>query len=191
MSKKAISRVKFDKETHFDRIKASFIDDEIVLSDKELKLKRRWMTAFSLMRDKIYSSGQAAKYLHKTENISIAQAYRDVNNALALFGDIHTVNTEGVKIILREAYWRLYQMAVKDGNRDQQRKALDSYKELFDFDRNLDDEKLAEKIEAHIYKITVPRDVAKALREQLNKGVIDFNQYPAEDVEYEEISDDE
>jgi len=191
MSKKAIRRVKFDKETHFDRIKASFIDDKIILSDKELKLKRRWMTAFSLMRDKIYSSGQAAKYLHKTENISIAQAYRDVNNALALFGDIHTVNTEGVKIILREAYWRLYQMAVKDGNLDQQRKALDSYKELFDFDRNLDDEKLAEKIEAHIYKITVPRDVAKALREQLNKGVIDFNQYPSEDVEYEEISDDE
>ena len=187
MSKNLTKRVKLDKATNLDKIMASYFDDKIVLSDKQKKMKLRMETAFSYLRTML-SIQQTAKRIANDFGISEASAYRDVNRAMTVFGDIHDVNARGVRIVLREAYWRVYQLALKNKDLDMQLKALDKYQALFDFDEDMKNEELKDKIQAHIYKITIPRDIAKALKAQLNKGVMDFNDFGVEDVDYEEVN---
>ncbi len=186
MSNKLTKRVKLDRETTIDKIMASFFDDKIELTPKQKEKKRRMETAFSHMR-LMLSIQQTAKRLREEFGVSEATAYRDIKDATTIFGDIHDVNARGVRIVLREAYWRAYQLALKAEDIDLQIKALDKYKELFDWDDDMTNEELKDKIQAHIYKITLPRDVAKALKKQINTGVVDFNNFDVEDVEYEEV----
>ncbi len=92
-------------------------------------------------------------------------------------------------MILLEAYWNLYQMALKNKDTEQARKALDSYKSLLNFgaeESPID----PDKIQAHEYHIHLSREGSKVLKSALATGVVDFNSVGAEDVEYEEVADE-
>lgn len=189
MSNKLTKRVKLDRETTIDKIMASFFDDKIELTQKQKEKKRRMETAFSHMR-LMLSIQQTAKRLREEFGVSEATAYRDIKDATTIFGDIHDVNARGVRIVLREAYWRAYQLALKAENIELQMKALDRFKEMFDWDDDMTNEELKDKIQAHVYNIKISRDTAKALKKQLNTGVIDFNDFGAEDADFEELPND-
>jgi len=187
---KQLKKIKLDKTTHFDKIQASFFDDKIELSQYQKDLKKRWMTAFSLLRTML-SFQQVSKRLMDEFGVSQATAYRDIDNATALFGNINQVNTDGVKVILREAYWRVYQQALKSGDLDMQIKALNAYKELFDWGDDDDKKAMADKIQAHEYKLTIPREIMKDFKKMLGTGVVDFNNFGVEDAEYEDMTNEE
>ena len=189
MSNKLTKRVKLDRETTIDKIMASFFNDKIELTPKQKEKKRRMETAFSHMR-LMLSIQQTAKRLREEFGVSEATAYRDIKDATTIFGDIHDVNARGVRIVLREAYWRAYQLALKAEDIELQIKALDKYKELFDWDDDMTNEELKDKIQAHVYNIKISRDTAKALKKQLNTGVIDFNDFGAEYADFEELPND-
>jgi len=189
MSNKLTKRVKLDRETTIDKIMASFFDDKITLTVKQSEKKRRMETAFSHMR-LMLSIQQTAKRLREEFGVSEATAYRDIKDATTIFGDIHDVNARGVRIVLREAYWRAYQLALKAENIELQMKALDRFKEMFDWDDDMTNEELKDKIQAHVYNIKISRDTAKALKKQLNTGVIDFNDFGAEYADFEELPND-
>lgn len=153
----------------------------------EQAIRDRLRHIHSLRITGVYSKWQTLQIHQREMNVSQATAYRDYNWAMQLFGDLDKVDLAAERMILREAYWRLYQKALEEGDLEQERKALDSYKSLFDFaggDQQVD----VEKIAAHQYHIKLSRGGYKLLRSALRSGVVDLNEV-GEETEYETIEE--
>lgn len=176
------------KDTHFENVLASYLDEtKIKLSPTEEDMKKRWETAFSLLLN-WHGREQAVKILVGQFNISLATAYRDINRALSLFGDITQSRKEGWRYIIFEYNQKLFQMATKDKNLETMGKCLDRMIKLADLDKE-ESNFNPEKLQAQIYDISIPKTVEKALLSVLSKGVVDFNNY-AVDVPHEDVKDE-
>lgn len=181
--------VKFTKDNTFQRIKAWYIDEESVeLTPEEILRKDRLVHIWSLRLNNKYSPAQSVKILIRDHNVSQATAYRDYSLAMELFGSIDKINLAAERMVLVENYWNLYQMALKKGNEESARKALDSYTALFDFDHKeatVDPKKL----EASVYKLNLPRGSSNILKSMFEGGVVDFNKIGPEDVTWKEVNE--
>lgn len=184
--------VKFGKDNLYQRIVASHIDENFQLTPTEEAIKTRLRHIHSLRLNKKYSKHQAISIHQKEMNVSQATAYRDYNWAMQIYGELDKTDKQAERMVLGEAYWNLYQMALKEANVEQARKCLDSYKSLFNFEK--DEEVIdPDKIRAHEFHIHLSRNSSKIIRSVLGGGVVDLNNIPDEEdfIEFEEIKDDE
>ncbi len=186
-----MSIVKFNQDSPLQKIKASFLDDTIELSPKQKKIKEQIRFAFTLRLKNKYSPSQTVEFLQKEyPTISTATAYRIYQKAMYVFGEIDQTDIKAEKVVLREHYYNLYQLALKEKDIELAKKVLDSYRELFDFNIKEDDID-AGKLKAHQYNVVIDKETRKMMRDQLSKGVVDFNEYPnIEDVEFKEVEDE-
>ena len=180
---------KFSKDSLYQRISASYIDDSFQLEPAEEAIKTRLRHIHGLRLSNKYSKHQAIQIHIREMGVSQATAYRDYTWAMQIFGDIEKSDLQAERLILAERYWELYQRALKKDELEQARRALDSYKSLFNFDKE-EREINFEKITANEYHIKMSRKSAKMLRAALTSGVVDFNNLPATDTDYEDITDD-
>lgn len=175
--------------TPFERISASYYDSKIALSEKDEELKKRWEAAFSSLLS-FYSTEQTAKKQVQLFNISLATAYRDVVNALSLFGDIHKSRKEGWRHIIAEYNTTLFQMATKEKDMDIMGKCLDRMIKLRELDKE-DSLFNPEKLAAMSIEIKVSSGTDRALRQMIKKGVVNLNDFEVEDISYEDVEDEE
>lgn len=176
--------------TPFERISASYYDDKFELSTKDQELKQRWEAAFSLLLS-FHSREQTVKKLRGLfPGISLASAYRDVANALSLFGDIHKAKKEGWRYVIFEYNQTLMQMATKDKNLDIMGRCLDRMIKLADLDKE-ESNFNPDKLKAMEITISMPPAVQNALKKLVNKGVVDFNNFEVEDIDHEDIKPNE
>ena len=180
---------KFSKDSLYQRISASYIDDSFQLEPAEEAIKTRLRHIHGLRLSNKYSKHQAIQIHIREMGVSQTTAYRDYSWAMQIFGDIEKSDLQAERLILAERYWELYQRALKKDELEQARRALDSYKSLFNFDKE-EKEINFEKITANEYHIRMSRKSAKMLRAALTSGVVDFNNLPATDTEYEDITDE-
>ena len=183
--------VKYTRDSAFQRIKASYIDEKsVTLSPDDIIRKDRMIHVWGLRINNKYSRQQSIQIIMKNYSISQATAYRDYTLSMQLFGDIDQVNVAAERMVLAEGYWNLYQMALKKGNEETARKCLDSYKSLYNF--NDTTQKVdPKKLEASVYKMVLPRGASKLIHAMFETGIADFNSLGAEDVEFKEVNDDE
>lgn len=178
--------VKFTKDNIFQRIKAWYIDeDSVILTPEEIIRKDRLVHIWSLRINNKYSPAQSVKIVMRDHNISQATAYRDYSLSMELFGSIDKINLAAERMVLVENYWNLYQMALKKGNEESARKALDSYTALFDFDHK-ESTVDPKKLEASVYKLNLPRGGSNILKAMFENGVVDFNKMGPEDVTWKD-----
>lgn len=180
---------KFSKDSLYQRISASYIDENFQLLPAEEAVKTRLRHIHGLRLSNKYSKHQAIQIHIREMGVSQATAYRDYSWAMQIFGDIEKSDLQAERLILAERYWELYQRALKKDELEQARRALDSYKSLFNFDKE-EKEINFEKITANEYHIKMSRKSAKMLRAALTSGVVDFNNLPATDTDYKDITDD-
>ena len=180
---------KFSKDSTYQRISASYIDENFQLIPAEEAIKARLRHIHGLRLTNKYSKHQAIQIHIREMKVSQATAYRDYSWAMQIFGELDKSDINAERAILADSYWQLYQMALKDRDLEQARKALDSYSRLFNFDKE-EKEINFEKITANEYHIRMSRKSAKMLRAALATGVVDFNDIPATDAEYEDITED-
>ena len=180
---------KFSKDSLYQRISASYIDENFQLLPAEEAVKTRLRHIHGLRLSNKYSKHQAIQIHIREMGVSQTTAYRDYTWAMQIFGDIEKSDLQAERLILAERYWELYQRALKKDELEQARRALDSYKSLFNFDKE-EKEINFEKITANEYHIRMSRKSAKMLRAALASGVVDFNSLPATDTDYEDITDE-
>src|SRR5690606_3273537 len=150
--------VKFKRDSHFQRIQAHYVDESIELSQLETEMLQRMKFVFSLRLKNVFSKQQAIQKCIDEFNVSRATAYRDYAAASLLFGELDDVDNRGERMILRERYWFLHQQNMKDRNWAEAKKALDSYRELFDFsDKSGEIE--PDKIAAHNYYMKISKQL--------------------------------
>lgn len=180
--------VKWNRDSHFQRIKAHYVDESVKLSEFETEMLARMKFVFSLRLKNKFSRQQAVKKCVDEFGVSLATAYRDYGAAAQLFGELDEVDTRGERMVLREEYWFLYQQNLKARDWPEAKRALDSYRELFDFtDRS--GEVDPDKIAAHNYHIKISKRLEKIITEQVKDAVIDLNDLGAEEIDFEEVKD--
>lgn len=187
---------KLPSATTFDKIRKQFIegDNSVKLTEKELKQKERWQAAFALLcntkkETRVASMEDARKMLQEVYEISQAQAYRDVSNALKLFGDIFKSTHKGRRYILFEHATELFNLALEQKNLSEANSAMRNMIKL------LPEEEFDEKqIEAHVYQLKMPTAVLEFMKQQTAQGVINLNNSNipgTEDVQYEEVKNEQ
>lgn len=181
---------KFQKESMFQRIKSSYIDEASVqLSPKEINKKERLEKIWALRINNKYSPNQTIQIIirdYKNENgnpISRPTAYRDYAWSMAIFGDVDQLNKAAEKLVVADAYWTIYQKGIKSGNDELSLKALNSYERIMGFDKT---ESVADllKYKSVEVKIQLSRKQSKALNKFYEAGIADFNNFDAEEVQY-------
>lgn len=182
---------KFKKDSSFQRIKASYLDESSVeLTEREAEKKKRMSHAWSLRLNNKYSTYQVIQILMRDHGISQASAYREYNMSMQIFGELEATTLAAERQILKEAFWNEYQKAVKAGNGDLAVKALKEYKEISNIDKN-ENEIDPNKIQAHEYNIRMPRRIYKMMDKEFAYGVVDFNNLEIEDAEFREVEENE
>lgn len=181
----------------FQRIKSSYIDETFELKPSELAKKERLEKIWALRINDKYSPHQTITIImrdfktDKGEPISRATAYRDYAWSMAVFGDIDQVNKAAEKMVLAQSYWEIYQKNVnKSTGVEVALKALHSYERLMGFDKT---ESLAEllKYKSVDIKLQISSKQKKAFDQFFKTGVADFNDFDADDIEYEEVNEDD
>ena len=182
---------KFKKDSSFQRIKASYIDESSVeLTEREAEKKKRMSHAWSLRLNNKYSTYQVIQILMRDHGISQASAYREYNMSMQIFGDLDAVSVKADRLILQEALWNAYQKAVKSGQVELEIKALKVYASLFNFEES-ENQIDPEKIQAHEYNIKMPRRMYKVMDKLFKEGVVDFNNLEVEDIDYNEVTEND
>lgn len=179
--------VKFNKDSTLNKLKAAYLDDKVKLTAFEEKLLEQLKYIFSLRLKNKYTKGQAIDKFMTEYGVSRATAYRYYSKSVYLFGELEDINLKAEKIFLAEQYWFLYQMQVRDRAWDDARKALDSYKDLFDFSNSTLDADI-DKLKASNYRLVIPKEFLAYMKERSSKGVVNMNM-TAEDIGYEELGE--
>lgn len=78
------------ESTTYDRIRKYYMDDNITLSAKTEAIRKRWMSAHTMILESDLKEGGVIKALMKMYNITERQAYRDIQNSTRLFGGVQT-----------------------------------------------------------------------------------------------------
>ena len=177
-------------DTNFEAILASFLDDgSVKLTPHQDKMKQRIMASFSLLLN-WHSREQASKVLMQQFDISQATAYRDIGNALKIYGDVNKSSKEGWRYIIMEYNQKLLQLATKEKNLEQMGRAMDRMIKLAELDK---DENLInlEKLANLDIEIKISKSSERALDKMSQSGVVDLNSFEIEDAEYEDVEIEE
>lgn len=186
----------------FDRLQRWVADPEkfAALHAEDAEIFQRWNACDDFMR-RYPSRKYCAKMLMEkyAPNYSLAQAYRDMSNAQALFGTINIYNKDYIKNFLIEDILKLIQTAKEKGDTKARSAAHANLIKVMGFDR--DDKSIIrpEDLEPHNYytilrlmgeetiKIdlndieAIPMDIRSRLIERLNDRI-------TEDIAFEMIS---
>jgi hypothetical protein len=116
--------LKLPTDTTLERI-FSFYVNSTEITEKEEQIRMRWEAAYSL----ILQYGNTQTVLPLLENkfeIKRAQAYRDINNCLKLYGDVNKSNKQAKRNLLSQLAMKIYELAAGETppNLDQMTKAL-------------------------------------------------------------------
>jgi hypothetical protein len=174
----------------YQRIKASYIDDDFELKPEEIEKRNVWEKIYALRMDNKYSRHQTLKKIMHEWKVPRATAYRDYAFSMAIFGDVDKLDKAIERLVLAERYQDISERARKKGNLEAEIKALQAYEKILGVDK---DESLADLLKYKSVDITLrisPKQ-KKAVDRFFNLGVADFNDFEAEDVDYDEVTDEE
>lgn len=181
--------------TTFDKIKDWYFskDGTVELSPKVEKIRLRWSKAWTLLNN-FHSPSQAAMVLEKETGVKQAQAFRDVRNAINLFGDVNKSSKEGYRHILYEYSMKALQLAIKDKDLTEMNRAIANMAKLKGLDREDPDIPDFSRLDIGTIEVNVPQDMMELVKNFIGKGVInvsDFNPENVEDVQFEDVSNEE
>lgn len=176
-------------DTTFDKIWAHFLDEtKFPLSPKNEEIKERWLAAWTL-RLNFHSTEQAVSVHMVKYDISRAQAFRDINNAERLFGNLMKTDRAGKLAVWAEYCHKFYLMAIKSKDLKAMGKALELLGKAYEVDSNDNALFNPEKLEDKPIKLGISKASIELLATALKGGTLNFNKVV--DVDAEIVEDEE
>ena len=150
-----LKAVDWSKATTLDRIYAWYIDETIVeLSSKEKHVMHRLKDAFHLMLEGKMDH-EIVEFMNQEFGISERQAYRDLNDARKLYGDINKSSKEAERYILKQYLLEHRQKALAANNFQEANKAVAILAKIKGLDKADPDLPTPETFQPHTYIINV------------------------------------
>lgn len=182
------------KETTLDKIRKYYIKGEnsVTLSEKQEQVRVHIFKAWNLMIN--YHSREQAMQVMMTasfdgEGCSRATAYRFVNDAMSIFGNIFQNMKEAKRYIIEEDLKRLQQRAIKDKDGNLELAVIKQMIKIGGFDKDTDPKFDPKKLESNTYILKMHPSVLAAIEKMGTGSALDFNDMPTEDIEYQEVKD--
>lgn len=173
-------------DSTFDKIQAYYIDPEkYALSETNEEIRKRWITVMTLQLNG-YQKFKIVNMLVKDFGLSESQAYIDIRNAENIFGSINKTDVEAEKQIWKEWIKEIRLRAKRKGDLKSELKAADLYAKYSEFGMD-NPEFNPDKLIAKEIQIIVQPKLLTMLKEMIGKGVVDFNNLDATDIDHEEI----
>ena len=184
--------VKNKKETTLDKIRKYYLsgEDSVVLSEKQNEIRINVYKAWNLMIN-YHSTEQAMKTMMTEIGCSRAQAYRYVNDSKLIFGNPQTNLKEAKRYLIEGDLMRLQQRALKDKDGYLELAVIKQRIKLGGFDKDTDPKFNPEKLAAQVYILKPHPTALKMMEAAQEGGVFDFNNMDADDIAYQEISNDD
>jgi len=165
MSQNLINSASKTKDTLLDRLFDSYLNEEAeaALTETERAKRSQIEAAWSLLVN-YHSFEQSVPLLMSRFDLSRATAYRMLNHATRLFGDVTQTNKQGLRHILYEYSMKVFQLAatMKPPDLKQMNTAIKNMamlKGLHSEDTSAFD---AELLQAHTYLIQISAGAGKA-----------------------------
>lgn len=179
------------KVTTQDKIRKYYLkgEDSVTLSEKQDDIRIKVYKAWNLMIN-YHSKEQAMSVLFNDGN-SKAQAYRYVNDAMAIFGDILVNHKEAKRYLIEEDLMRLQQRAIKDKDGALELKVIAQRIKIGGFDKDTNPNFDPEKLKAQTYVLKVHPSVLKTIEARMEGGSLSFNDLDTEDIDYQEVKEED
>ena len=188
--------VKFHKNDQFIRIKNSYIDDSQELTAEDIAKRERLEKIHALRFESKYSRKETIQIIlrdHKNTDgtpVSRATAYRDYDMAMQIFGDIDSLDRNIERMVISERYLAIAKKASKDGNLEAELKAIQAYEKSLGPEIKNPLEELI-KYKSVEVKVKLSPKQKKIFESIMGNGVVDFNNFDAEDIEYQDVNENE
>jgi len=179
------------KQTTEDKIRKYYLkgEERAKLTPYQDEIRIKVYKAWNLMIN--YHSKEQAMSVMVNDGSSRAQAYRYINSALAIFGDILKNNKDAKRYLIEEDLMRLQQRAIKQGDGALELKVIAQRIKIGGFDKDSDPNFDPDKLKAQTYILKVHPSVLKAIEARSDGGSLDFNDLDVEDIDYQEVNDEE
>jgi hypothetical protein len=181
MSKEVITR---NKSAAMTAIRDHYLNGT-ELTDKQEAIRARWSASFSLLCN-YHSVQQAVPVLKKQFNISEGQAYRDINSAIRLFGNVLKSDKEGHRYIVYELAMKTYQVAAKNGDYKAMAASVQNMIKLLGLDREDPDLPDFGRMKPSINIITVSEELQNKIAGNMSAGPV--VRKPEDYAEYTELN---
>jgi hypothetical protein len=174
-----------------DKIRRYYLKGEakVLLTPAQDEIRIKVYKAWNLMIN--YHSKEQAMSVMVNDGSSRAQAYRYINSALAIFGDILKNHKEAKRYLIEEDLMRLQQRAIKQGDGALELKVIAQRIKIGGFDKDTLQNFDPEKLKAQTYILKVHPSVLKTIEAHKDGGSLDFNHLDMEDVDFQEVKDDD
>lgn len=161
-------------------------DNPVVLTELEEEYRQRMVSCWSLLCN--YHSDEQARRIHaKNYGLKDRTAYRDVQNALYVFGEVSRTDKEGRRQQMYEWCVRALQMAKDQGDVKSMNRALENMMRLTGADQPDGDSPDFERLAPSLVVTALPQGIEDAILSMLKGGSINLNKIPeAETIAYEE-----
>jgi len=179
-----------NKKDALDAIRLHYLNGT-ELSEKHEEMRRRLSAAFSLLTN-YHSIQQAIPVLQEQFGYSESSAYRDINNAIKLFGNVLKSDKEGHRYIVYEFAVKTFQLAAKNGDHKSMAAATNNMIKLLGLDRDNPDAPDFSKLQPPPI-VMIYEDQEKARIDAARaKGKVDLTEFYLNentiDVEHEEVA---
>jgi hypothetical protein len=157
----------------------------VVLTETQEAYRQRLVAVWTLLCR--FHSDEQVKVIHmKNYKISIDTAYRDIRNAISLFGDVRNTEKEGRRHILYEWCVRTWQMAADKGDHKSMNRALENMIKLMGLDKDAGDAPNFEELQPSMVVTALPEGMEQSILAMLGGGAINLNKIPdLETIDYE------
>lgn len=179
------------KVTTLDKIRKYYLkgEDSVVLSEVQEKTRINIAKTWNLLIN--YHSKEQAVAVLITDGSSRAQAYRYVNDAMSVFGDVLKNHKEAKRNLIEEDLMRLQQRAIRDKDGELELKVISQRIKLGGFDKDTDPKFDPEKLKAQTYVLKAHPAVMKMIENHQQGNAVDFNNLDTEDVPFMEVIDND
>lgn len=178
-----------DRKTAIDSIREYVLDtrERVVLSETNREIFNRLKAAWVFMIDKSATKDETAEMLQDLYRISDVQAWRDVKNALNLFGEASRAEKEGEREILVQKIEKLRRLAMEKKDYKTAAECDKNIIKARGFDKKDPDLPDFAKLEQHIYIVVMPPAMLELLTKMVDQpGTVNLNK--VEDIEFTDLS---
>lgn len=165
-----------NKSTAIERIREYYLDkrNRVELTPHQEHIRERLVAAHTLLTN-FHSPSQAHPIHAARFGISDNQAWRDIRNAVNLFGDVQKAQKEGIRWIVYEYAVKTYQKAAERGDMAAMNKAVGQMVKVMGLDREDPEVPDMEKMKPSLVVLGLPEEQINQMQLLLQGGSVNFS----------------
>lgn len=142
-------------ESTFEKIRHYYLDEDVLLSDKEEETRKRWSAAFASLLQDHESDKAVVTMLMKQFGICEVQAYRDIAAAKQVFGDVRKSSKEALRYMVTEWSKELFRLSREKKDFKGMEKALERITKANNLDKEDQDLPDPSKIQPPVQLLSI------------------------------------